>query len=60
MSNQPPAIRSAKAQQVRDIAAVIGFTLLVGGIALFDYRVALIIAGATLLLISLLGTIKES
>ena len=59
MTSQPPP-NPAKEQQTRDIAAVIGFTLLVGGIGLFDYRCAIIIAGATILITALCGTLKES
>lgn len=51
--------RVLRSRIVRELAGAIGFALLLGGIAAFDWRAALLAAGVILQLASLVGALLD-
>lgn len=52
-------IKSLKPSPWREVAELVGFLLFVGGIACYDYRMALISAGAMMLILALVGRLRR-
>lgn len=52
-------IQSLKPSPWRDIAELVGFLLFISGIACYDYRAALVSAGATMLILAIAGRIRK-
>jgi type IV secretory pathway VirB2 component (pilin) len=48
-----------KADAVPDLMIVLGLALLAGGLAAFDWRLAMVVCGLVLLLLGLVGAIRR-